>query len=120
MTTKKSQEKELRWRDILRRQTGSGLSIRQFCAKERVSEPSFYAWRKKLRGRVSRKASSRTSSRQVDDARNGRAFIPLKLLDASSALEVIHPLGYRVRVSGEVNVTALQHVLDVLDGRRDR
>jgi hypothetical protein len=41
MTTKKSQEKELRWRDILRRQTGSGLSIRQFCAKERVSEPSF-------------------------------------------------------------------------------
>lgn len=119
MTTKKSQENELRWRDILRRQTRSGLSIRQFCAKERVSEPSFFAWRKKLRGRESRDAPSRMSS-QVDDARNGQAFIPLKLLDASSALEVIHPLGYRVRVSGEVNVTALQHVFDVLDGRRDR
>jgi hypothetical protein len=47
-------------------------------------------------------------------------FIPLTLRDSGGALEVIHPLGYRIRVHGEVNVTALRQVLDVLDGRGDR
>ena len=53
MAGKSSTEKELRWRKILRRQAGSGRSVREFCATEAISEPSFYWWRKKLRERKS-------------------------------------------------------------------
>jgi hypothetical protein len=39
---------EERWRDRFRRWHGSGLSIREFCFREGVSEVSFYQWRKGL------------------------------------------------------------------------
>jgi hypothetical protein len=117
MASNQSSEKQLYWREMINRQAGSGVSVRQFCVAERVSEPSFYAWRRKLgkaKGVVKR---SRTSSRRPSGARNGQEFIPLKLLEASGAVEVVHPLGYRIRVTGEVNARDLERVLDVLDGR---
>ena len=40
---------EARWRDLLGRQPGSGLSVRGFCQRERVTECGFYAWRRELR-----------------------------------------------------------------------
>ena len=36
------------WRLRLRRQATSGLSIGEFCRRERVSTASFYAWRRRL------------------------------------------------------------------------
>lgn len=117
MASKQSSEKQLYWREMIDRQAGSGLSVRRFCAAERVSEPSFYAWRRKLgkaKGGVKR---SRPSSRRRSGPGGGRQFIPLQLLESSGAVEVVHPLGYRIRVTGEVNARDLQRVLDVLDGR---
>lgn len=116
MAGKKSREKQAYWKEILDRRAGSGLSIRQFCAKELVSEPSFYAWRKKFResakdGRRSAMASRRRSSDK------GPLFLPVKLLDDAPALEIIHPLGYRIQMTGEVNPIALRHVIETLDER---
>ena len=120
MIRRKNVEKELQWREILDRQAGSGFSIREFCAREGISQPSFYAWRKKFRERKNDETQGRKPRRRVDGPDNDREFIPLKLCDAASALEVIHPLGYQIRVTGQVNVSALRQVLDVLDGRGDR
>ena len=39
---------ELAWRERLERQRRSGLSVAAFCRRERVSQPSFYHWRKRL------------------------------------------------------------------------
>lgn len=39
------------WRERLVRFESSGLSVREFCSYEAVSEPSFYQWRKRLAGR---------------------------------------------------------------------
>jgi hypothetical protein len=36
------------WRLRLRRQATGGLSIAEFCERERVSTASFYAWRRRL------------------------------------------------------------------------
>ena len=48
MVGRKNAEKEVRWREILQRYADSGVSVREFCTSEGISEPSFYAWRKKL------------------------------------------------------------------------
>lgn len=116
MAGTKRAEKVLRWREILGRQAESGVSIREFCATEGLSEPSFYLWRKRLR-QVANEEGNRRSDTAGRDTRIGGKFIPLQLLDPTSELEVIHPLGYRVRLSGEVNATELRRVLDVLDER---
>jgi hypothetical protein len=116
MARKKSTEKELRWRDIMDRQADSGLSIRRFCANEGISQPSFYAWRRKIREQNGTDTRPRKSSRRMDEP-GSAAFIPLKLLDSAGTLEVIHPLGCQVRISGVVNTIALKQVLGVLDER---
>ena len=40
--------KAAEWRQRLRRFSSSGLSVTDFCAKERVSTPSFYVLRKRV------------------------------------------------------------------------
>jgi hypothetical protein len=119
MAGRKSAEKASRWREILRRQANSGVSIRRFCAREGLSEPSFYAWRKRLREPVKNGREPLVASRwqQSDD---GPLFVPVKLLDNAPALEIIHPLGYRIQLTGEVDPIALRHVIESLDNRSTR
>lgn len=121
MVRKTTPKKESYWREVLNRQADSGLSIRAFCVSAGISQPSFYAWRKKLReGKSNGGERPRKLSRRTDEANNDRAFIPLQLRDSARALEVIHPFGCRVRVTGEVDVDALRQVLEVLDRRGDQ
>jgi len=37
------------WRERLCRQADSALTVAQFCAREHLSVPSFYTWRRRLR-----------------------------------------------------------------------
>jgi hypothetical protein len=37
------------WRDRVRRQEASGLTIEEFCAQERVARSKFYAWKRRFR-----------------------------------------------------------------------
>jgi hypothetical protein len=45
---KRSLAREARWRELVRRQPGSGLSVRAFCSREHVTESAFYAWRREI------------------------------------------------------------------------
>ena len=116
---KRNAQKEAYWRDMVKRQARSGLSVRRFCSEQDISEPAFYGWRKKLAQRdqevVAR--SPRPSKNGAANSDNGQAFIPLAVADSGHALEVVHPLGYRVRISGEVNAKSLRQVLAVLEER---
>ncbi|MBU0640437.1 MAG: transposase [Planctomycetes bacterium] len=38
-----------RWREIVRGQAASGLSVAAYCRRTRVPQSSFFAWRRKLR-----------------------------------------------------------------------
>lgn len=119
MALKKSAEKELRWREVLKRQADSGLSVSRFCASEGISQPSFYAWRKKLQERKNG-AHRRKSGRCKESSDNGRLFVPLQLQEAAQTLEIVHPLGYRIQVVGDVNPVALRQVIETLDARGAR
>lgn len=122
MARKQNGETETRWREILERQAGSGLSVRSFCAAEGVREPSFYAWRKRLRLRQANGArmAGKEAGREKAGGDNARLFVPLKLVDAATTLEIVHPLGYRIHVTGDVNPVALRHVIETLDQRAAR
>jgi len=119
MAGRKRAEKALHWQEILRRQAESGFSIREFCTTEGLSEPSFYAWRKKLREPMKDGRQPPIVSRR-QQPKNGPLFVPLNVLDSAPALEIIHPLGYRIQLTGEVNPIALRHVIETLDPRGTR
>ena len=48
MSTKQEEQREL-WRNRIAGQKGSGHSIRAFCREQGLKEPTFYAWRHRLR-----------------------------------------------------------------------
>ncbi len=46
--SKRSVEKERFWRAMVEEQRQADTSARAFCREKGISEPSLYAWRKKL------------------------------------------------------------------------
>lgn len=112
MPRSKSVEKELLWREILNRQVDSGLSVRQFCLTHAVSLQSFYAWRRRLRTPLD--AGTTATKATAAPLESRRLFVPLQVLDTTSRLEIIHPSGCRIQVSGEVDMITLQRVFEAL------
>jgi hypothetical protein len=97
------------------------LSVRGFCAAEGISEPSFYAWRKRLRTRnVNGTRAFETNDAATRGCRQRQLVHSLQLLDTAGTLEIVHPLGYRIQVTGDVNPVALRHVIETLDERAAR
>jgi transposase-like protein len=43
--------KQMHWLDLVQRWQRSKLSVREFCQRYQLSEPSFYSWRRLLRER---------------------------------------------------------------------
>lgn len=58
------------WRGAMERFGSSGLSVREFCARERLGEPSFYFWRRAIRER--------------DERRPQPAFVPVVVSNGPS------------------------------------
>ena len=50
--------KEAFWRDAIRRQANSGLSIREFCRRQQISESSFHERRRTFQERDARRPAA--------------------------------------------------------------
>jgi len=85
------------WREVIRRQQSSGLSIAKFCRQEGLAQASFYNWRKKLA------------------ADNDSLFLELQLpkLDNAAPCEIVLP-DCRVVVPPGFDADSLRRLLDVL------
>lgn len=85
------------WREVIRKQQSSGLSIAQFCRQEGIAQASFYTWRKKL------------------TADKAGPFLELQLPNLTHAIpcEIILP-GCRVIVPPGFDPDSLRKLLDVL------
>lgn len=141
---KRSAQKERFWRRMLRRQEKSGLSVRQFCLEQQLSEASFYSWKRTIADRDRRGQRAATVDVQTGARPKGAAtskgerfgstltqnqpgaagkqadaaalFVPLKLsAAASSVIEVVHPRGHLVRVPAVFDAHGLRQLLDILD-----
>lgn len=100
-------KREQFWRQLIRDQRRSGSSIKAFCRSHGVSEPSFFAWRKKL-------ALSKSAERQAD-------FVAVRVapepIVRSANIEIVLERGRTVRVVPGFDRQVLRDVLAVLEER---
>ena len=90
------------WRKIISEQPGSGLSIAAFCRQRRLSEPSFFAWRRKLR----------------DTARFAEVHIAPEPASESSGIEIRLSNGRSVLVRAGFDRRTLLDLLATLEADR--
>jgi transposase len=90
------------WAERIAAQQRSGVSVKQFCKEEGLTEYSFYAWRKRLQqtGPVRFALVARSPRRQEHAP--------------EAALELVLVTGERLRISAGVDGATLRTVLDVL------
>lgn len=80
---KRDAQRETFWRGALARQRESGLTVRAFCRREGVSEPSFYAWRRVVRERDAERRESPAQRRPTAKHQGARpGFLPVVLREA--------------------------------------
>ena len=79
-----AKQREQVWRETMAAWQASGLSVRQYCRRHGLAEPSFYYWRRELRQRDARRTASSVP-----------AFVPVTVAPAA-ALEVRCPSGHVV------------------------
>ena len=101
------------WRAAVRQWRGSGLSVRAYCEKYGLSEPSFYAWRRRL----------------TDAAAATPPFVRVKVVPdvevlptmaaggAASALELVLGDHRRLRIAPGFDEPTLRRLLALLEGR---
>ena len=106
--TRPANQKVNEWAERIAAQQRSGISVKQFCKEQGLTECSFYAWRKRLQesGPVRFALVERSARRQERTA--------------EPVLELVLATGERLRIGSGVDITTLRTVLDVLRGRSRR
>ncbi len=89
------------WRQRIAQQGKSGQSIRVFCGEQSLSEPAFYAWRKRLRSESKPVRFALVETKSV--------------ADTAAPIEVMLATGDRLRIPGDA--ATLRMVLAVLRER---
>jgi len=127
------ESKERFWRRLLQEWRQSGQSVRAFCSAQAVSEPSFYAWRRRLTQRDQQQATTRRPARKhpaeaTDQRPSTGLFAPVRLIHAaapsarghgadtaSPSLEVLCRGGRIVRVAAGFDPAAVRALVAALE-----
>jgi hypothetical protein len=115
--------KEQFWRQLFAQWQQSGLTGRDFCATHRLSEASFYAWRREIARRDRQAGTERRSATNrpvpqllAPQARAVPAFLEVQWDAAVVApLEVVLVHGRRLLVRPGFDADLLRQVLRVLE-----
>ena len=102
--------KERFWRRVLARQAKSRLSVRAFCRREKLSEPSFYAWRRTIAQRDTEAKRSRPPQRP--------AFLPVLVSDRSpheSSITIEVAGGLMLRLPESISAQRLAELVQALE-----
>lgn len=108
------------WTEILNRQAASGLSVAAFCRRESISQPSFYAWRRKLAqggpDAVQRRPSNQPDETDSTGNPEAQRFVPVRIEEVSppAALTICLPQGIRIEVPRGVDPPTLVSILAAL------
>jgi transposase-like protein len=99
--------KEQHWRRLIQLWKNSGLSVRAFCARHRITQPSFYAWRRELQQRDATTAFVPVQVETNDQLATGASI---------ATIEVVLAGGQCVRVTPGFDPATLRQLLAVLEG----
>jgi hypothetical protein len=100
------------WRQRLLRFERSGLSAVAFCAKEGVSTPSFYAWRRRL----CHPPAEPVVHPAVAPAAAAR-LVPVQVLPAAAPVEILLPGGIVLRLAPGCDPDFVRELVEALGGR---
>jgi hypothetical protein len=98
------------WIDRIARFQQAGESPASFCARERVSLPSFYSWRRRLAAEASGPAAP-----GVEQAPAPR-LLPVRLQGPVAAIEVVLPSGVVLRLAQGCDPALVRSLLCALGG----
>ena len=87
MASKSRRDRQQQWHQRLSRFARSDLSVAEFCRRERVSQPSFYQWRKRL-------------AAANGQAKATTAFVPVQVT-ATEAVRIAFPNGAVLTLPGD-------------------
>lgn len=106
--TEPNPDQQAFWQLVLETYQASGLSVRQFCKQEGLSQPSFYAWRKRLRPTGAPEAVPSSAARSSE-------FIEVTMpSDVPCALELALSSGHVLRIHRGADSQTLTYVLSAL------
>jgi hypothetical protein len=102
----------------------SGLSVRKFCKQEGLSEPSFYAWRRKLTDGIevdskpNRQRVNNSGKKALPPGNNAplnEEFIRVSLpAESSAAIEFVLVTGNKLRINSSADGKTLVNVLTAI------
>ena len=97
------------WQDRLARFPSSGLTVAQFCAREAVSVPSFYSWRRRLAA-----ATLGTAASHHPNGDPGPRLLPVHLASVPAAVELVLPAGAVLRVPPGADLALVRALVEAL------
>jgi hypothetical protein len=101
---RRNPRKEHFWQQAVARWQRSGLSVRTYCARERLSEASFYGWRRELQRRPCQPVPT---------------FVPLTVVSdapaAAAPLELVLDNGRVIRIRADFDAATLRRLLAALE-----
>lgn len=113
-------EKQAKFKELIKQQKSTGLTVKEFCANEGIVPSTFYYWQKKLK-----------------ESPKGKDFIPLvvkpstpsvsrrypKRFEAQTGtneqddflLELVYPNGTRLRIKQDLDLDHLRSLIHLFD-----
>jgi hypothetical protein len=102
-TPRRDPKPEPFWRDLIDRWRASAQTVAAFCAAHRVSQATFYSWRKRL------------AARRPDVTPPAPTFAPLRVVPDPTA-DVMLPTGLVVRVPIGADPAGVARLVAALGG----
>ena len=99
---KNTENREEYWQERVAAYARRGLSVKQFCEQQQITEQTFYVWRKRLR---------KPEPMRFALVETGVVRPPAP---AELGLELVLTSGERLRIGAGVDPAALRKVLDAL------
>jgi hypothetical protein len=105
-TTHRAQKTEPFWRDLIARWKASGQTVAAFCAAHRLSQATFYSWRKRLTAH---------SPHTATPAPQAPTFASVRVVP-DPTVDVLLPTGLVVHVPVGADPVAVARIVAALGG----